>query len=197
MVGAYDAVIGRSLYNRLVWGTWSSRYAQAARRALALADAAPLLDCGCGTLCFTANAYRQAPLERLVLLDRSVGMLRRGRRRLPQGRFLQGDALDPPFVDQVFGTTMAWGMVHLFGSASPLLDQLRRVTRSGGQVFITVLVRSRRLPANRMLQSLHARGESAAPETATTVRDAFASHFDLVDSQQWGAMLFLHGRVTG
>lgn len=57
----YDRMIGNRLYNRLLWGC-SPEYCRAfARRAVASAPSGSLLDAGCGTLLFTADAYSAAP----------------------------------------------------------------------------------------------------------------------------------------
>lgn len=193
----YDLVIGNSVYNRIVWGNWADRYVQSARHALASANADDwILDCGCGSLCFTAKAYRDAPLDRMILLDRSIGMLGRAQKRLPQSHFIQADALAMPFKAQTFGTSMAWGMLHIFGSASPLLKELYRVTKPGGKVFMSTLVLSKRGIGNRLLHTLNAKGEIASPESAETIRHAFGEHFEIIRTELVGSMLLLEGRVA-
>jgi ubiquinone/menaquinone biosynthesis C-methylase UbiE len=129
IAAGYDMVVGTTLYNRLVWGNWARHYSEAAQRFLAEAPAGPLLDCGCGSLVFTANAYRQsAAQDRLVLQDRSLGMLRRGAKRAANGTFLQADAAAMPFKQEAFTGVMSWGMLHVFGTGSPFLGQLKRVS---------------------------------------------------------------------
>jgi SAM-dependent methyltransferase len=195
IAGLYDLVVGNALYNRLVWGNWPSRYAAAARRAVETATEGEVLDCACGSLCFTAGAYRTARPERILLFDRSLGMLRRAQRRLPNGRFLQGDALAMPFADGVFQTTMAWGLLHIFEAGSPLLHELRRVTAPGGQVFATGLALAGRSPGDGMLAQLHKRGEAAAPRCWEAMRDAFRSVFPGSRADLQSNMLLLEGEV--
>ena len=195
IAGLYDLVVGNGLYNRLVWGNWPSRYADAARRALDTAAGGEVLDCACGSLCFTAAAYRTGRPDRMMLFDRSLGMLRRARRRLPNGRFLQGDALAMPFRDRIFGTTMAWGSLHIFETGSPLLSELRRVTAPGGRVFATGLALAGRWPGDWMLAQLHDRGEAAPPRRWEAMRDEFNRVFPGSRADLQGNLLLLEGRI--
>ncbi len=193
----YDLVVGNGLYNRLVWGNWPSRYAYAARRALETAADGEVLDCACGSLCFTAGAYRRGRPDRMILFDRSLGMLRRAQRRLPNGRFLQGDALAMPFRDRLFRTSMAWGLLHIFEIGSPLLAELRRVTAPGGRVFATGLALTGRSQGDWMLARLHGRGEAAEPRRWEAMRDEFDRFFPGSRADLQGNMLLLEGRVPG
>jgi ubiquinone/menaquinone biosynthesis C-methylase UbiE len=195
IAGLYDLVVGNGLYNRFVWGNWPSRYADAARRALETAGEGEVLDCACGSLCFTAGTYRTGRPDRMILFDRSLGMLRRAQRRLPNGRFLQGDALAMPFGDRVFETTMAWGLLHIFDAGSPLLTELRRVTAPGGRVFATGLALAGRSPGDRMLAQLHKRGEAAQPRRWEAMRNEFDCVFPGSRADLKGNMLLLEGRV--
>ncbi len=196
MARAYDWLIGNGLYNRLVWGNWSKVYRDAAAEALRNPPDGAILDCGCGSLIFTGAAYRAAPLDRMILFDRSLGMMRRGASRLTGATFLQGDALALPFADDSFGLCLSWGLAHIFGSESGLFSELHRVTQPGGLVKISMLVLANRSPGDRILPQLHKRGEIAKPEQADTVRQAFARHFTLEDDNLRGNMLFLTGRMT-
>jgi len=194
IAGLYDAVIGNGIYNRIIWGIRRSDYHAAALEALAgTSSDDPILDCGCGSLVFTAEAYRQAAPEGLLLFDRSLAMLRRALDRVPKLSALQGNALDLPFEDAWFARSMAWGLAHLFGSDSPLFSELARVTRPGGQVHCSALVLSGRFPGDRMLAGLVKRGEAAKAETPETYAAAFAEHFALTGQCLIGNMLFLAG----
>jgi ubiquinone/menaquinone biosynthesis C-methylase UbiE len=197
MARAYDWLIGNTIYNRLVWGNWSKLYRDAAADALKAPAEGPILDCGCGSLIFTSAAYQSALLSRMILFDRSLGMMRRGAKRLEGGTFLQGDALALPFADASFGLCLSWGLAHIFGSESELFAELRRVTQPGGLVKLSTLVLAGRSPGDSILPQLHKRGEIAQPETANTVRQAFARHFSIEADVLRGNMLFLTGRRIG
>lgn len=189
---AYDLLVGNGLYNRLVWGCPVAAYALAATALVARVPTGPILDFGCGSLVFTAPAYAGHE-ARLTLLDRSLMMLRRGKKRLPLGRFVQADALHPPTFDTVFSGGMAWGMLHLFGSKSTYLDELSGLLAPGALVAISCLVLAGRPVGDHVLAMLHKRGEAAKPETAADVELAFAARFRNVEAKLNGNMLFLTG----
>lgn len=191
---AYDAIVGNSLYNRLVWGGWARAYTEAARAALAAVPAGPVLDCGCGSLVFTHKAYRDADRARLVLFDRSLGMLKQAGKRLPGGLFLQGNALALPFADRSFAGVMAWGLLHIFGSQSPLLGAIARVAAPQARICVSSLTLCGRSVGDHMLHMLHERGEAARPEPSSIVKEAFAAHFTIESAEQRGNMLFITGR---
>lgn len=193
IAATYDAVVGNAVYNRLVWGCPVARYAQAAETLIAAAPTGPLLDLGCGSLVFTHAAYRPVA-DRLILFDRSLAMLSRGRRRLPQGQFVQGDAFAKPFKPGAFAGGCAWGMLHVFGTGSLFLDALASTVEPGAPIAISTLVLSDRRIGNAMLGLLHRQGEAARPETADAVRRAFDTLFVTDTVDQCGSMLFLTGR---
>ena len=191
---AYDWLVGNSLYNRIIWGCWANTYSNAARSELAQARDGLIIDVGCGSLVFTAKPYRSAALDRLVLFDRSLGMMKRGQSRFPAGLFVQGDASDTPFRDALFTHVLAWGLLHIVGSKSALFSEIRRISKPGAVVTISSLVLSERRIGNRMLRFLHSKGEAAQPETSDEVSTAFEEHFVVTERKQQGSMLFLTGR---
>lgn len=191
----YDWVVGNSLYNRIIWGAWASTYTAAARGTVAAMGDGPMLDCGCGSLVFTAEAYRSAPLERIILFDRSLGMMYRGAARLPQGQFVQGDAFAMPFADSSFSTVVAWGFLHVVGTGSTLLDELRRVAAPGASITISSLVLTDRAIGNSMLRLLHRTGEATEAESQVAVIEAFSRIFTIESKTLHGSMLILQGRV--
>jgi ubiquinone/menaquinone biosynthesis C-methylase UbiE len=197
MAGTYDRVVGNALYNRLVWGASVQDYADAARDGLQAAGKGAILDCGCGSLVFTAKPYQIAPLDRMILFDRSLGMMRRGAVRLPGGRFLQGDAFDMPFRGGSFDTVFAWGFLHVVGTKSPLLTELRRVAAPGATITLSSLVLTKRRIGNKLLAFLHRQGEAATPESVADVTDAFSERFELTSQTLHGSMLVLSGRACG
>jgi ubiquinone/menaquinone biosynthesis C-methylase UbiE len=193
MARAYDLLIGNTVYNKLVWGNWSALYRDVAIDAVKEIGAGPVLDCGCGSLIFTAPAYHDARLDHMILFDRSLGMMRRGADRLPGGLFLQGDALNLPFSDASFGVCLSWGLAHIFGSASPLFSELQRVTVPGGRVSASMLVLAGRNPGDWVLPKLHHSGEIARPERPENYQQAFNAFFERVTAEVRGNMLFLNG----
>ena len=188
----YDLLVGSALYNRIVWGCPKSAYRQAAERFFDYCREGPVIDSGCGSLVFTADTYRGRE-ERLTLFDRSLGMLERGQKRLPRGRFVQGDAFDPPFEPGSFAGAMSWGMLHLFGTGSAYLSRLRNLVRPGGIVAMGTLALADRPLGDRWLHALHKRCEAAVPQTRHRVIKGFANHFTHESTIDCGNMLFLFG----
>lgn len=196
IAASYDLVVGNTFYNRLVWGNWARHYREATERFLADAPGGPLLDCGCGSLVFTGKTYRQsAALGRLVLMDRSLGMLRRGATRAADGTFLQADAMAMPFRREAFAGVMSWGVLHVFGAHSPFLSQLKSVSAKGASIAISTLVLANRPIGDRMLRLLHQRGEIASPEIEDQICSAFERLFEITRQSRRGNMLILEGRV--
>lgn len=188
----YDLLVGNAFYNRIVWGCPKSAYARNTAAFLSSAGEREMLDFGCGSLVFTAASYRGHERQ-LLLFDRSLGMLERGRARLPRGRFLQGDAFAAPFADSSFGAVCGWGMLHVFGTASPYLETMHRLAGPGAAIAIGTLTRTERLIGDHWLGVLEKQGEAAAPETPDAVTAAFNQFFRLAHAEQCGNMLFLHG----
>lgn len=170
---AYDRMIGSRLYNRVAWGSSPADYRKFARRAVDSAPGGWFLDAGCGTLLLTADAYLANPLRPIVVLDQSLGMLRRGMERVlgggrklpPQVVFLQADLLDLPFRPGAFRTVMSMGMLHIFPDVAPLAASLESLLMRDGGLYLTSLVENGRL-GDRYLRMLHRQGEVAAPRTA-------------------------------
>jgi SAM-dependent methyltransferase len=179
---AYDRMIGSRLYNRIAWGSSPADYRRFARRAVQAAPGGWFLDAGCGTLLLTADAYRDATTRPIVVLDQSLGMLRRARERLlgggrklpPHVVFVQGDLLDLPFRPGVFRTVMSMGMLHLFADVAPVAARLESLLLPDGGLYLTSLVENGRL-GDRYLRLLHRQDEVAEPRTAAALEAVLRS----------------------
>ncbi|MGA0079795.1 MAG: demethylmenaquinone methyltransferase [Candidatus Nanopelagicus sp.] len=72
----------------------------------------------------------------VIALDFSTGMIEIGRKRHKDIKFVQGDALNLPFEENVFDvTTISFGLRNTSNIDSALKDSLR-VTKSGGKIVI-------------------------------------------------------------
>ena len=93
---------------------------------IASLPAARTLDIACGTGFLTRHLHGE-----VVGLDQSPQMLDEARRKAPDARFVEGDALDLPFEDGEFDrvfTSFFYG--HLEGEDSArFVDECRRVAR--------------------------------------------------------------------
>ena len=118
----YDGVVATRAYNRVIWGTTPDAYIDFERRAITSRDDGVMLDAACGSLAFTANLFAGHRAREVVLLDYSLGMLRRARRRIEQIcgsvpshlTLLHADIHDLPFRDGVFSTVSFPAALHEF-----------------------------------------------------------------------------------
>lgn len=172
-VAIYDLIIGSSIYNRLVWGNTLSNYRDFCLSGLESSDTGIVLDVGCGSLVFTHKTYSQYTDRPVILLDRSLGMLTKARERLTDklGKypdnyiFIQGDALDLPFVDYAFETVLSFGMLHIFEDMEKFMGELLRVKSEKGKLFTTSLAGNNRF-AKKYLNLLEKNGEVGAVHTS-------------------------------
>lgn len=202
----YDAVIGRSLYHRIFWGTSSAAYARFGRAALEAADDGHFAEVGCGSLLFTAAMYRTARSGSIVLVDRSLQMLRRGIRRLgssqsapPSGiTVLHADAAALPIRDGVFSTILSLNLLHVPCNRPAIVAACARTLLPGrGRLFVSVLVRSGRW-SDAWMRALHGTGELDAPLTLDELREMIAGHWAVIESATVeGNMCFLVARHAG
>jgi ubiquinone/menaquinone biosynthesis C-methylase UbiE len=94
--------------------------------AIASLPAAKTVDVACGTGFLTRHLHGD-----VTAFDQSAQMLEEARRKVPDARFVQGDALDLPFEDGEFDrlfTSFFYG--HLEGAdRQRFVDECRRVAR--------------------------------------------------------------------
>lgn len=202
---AYDRMIGNRLYNRILWGTSPESYRRFAEEAVTSGDGGWVLDAGCGTMVFTAEAYALVPGRPVVAVDLSLDMLRMAKKRLreatrggePRVILLQADLLDLPFVQGKFETVLSMGMLHLFEDPAPLLDVLNRCLRPGGTLFLSSLVEAGRL-GDHYLRFLNRAGEVATPR-AVAALECLLSTSPAGPAQVCleGNMAFVRGRSRG
>jgi ubiquinone/menaquinone biosynthesis C-methylase UbiE len=143
--GAYD-VIGRlDVYHRLCWGVSVSRYRAFADAAFAACGAGTLLDAACGSMLFTAHAHGNCAC-RAIGVDRSLRMLAMARQRSAQfsashaATLVHADVLSTPFAASTFDAIICMHVAHVLDDLDALLDELRRVLKPGGTLFLTSLV---------------------------------------------------------
>ena len=145
IASSYDRLARARLYSRVVWGADPADYTAYAREALAATEEGALLDVACGSLTFTDDVYARASRP-VVLLDRSLEMLRMGRERLakrggnPRLVLLHADGLDLPFRDEAFATVACHGSLHAFAEIRSAVAELHRCVAPGGKLFLTALV---------------------------------------------------------
>ncbi len=168
---AYDRLVSSALYSRVAWGVSPDLHTSFITRALTASDKGWVLDVAAGACVPSAPAYLTTSRP-LVVLDRSLGMLRRGMDRLrhlhgripPHVAFIQADANALPFRSGSMATIICHGAFHLFSSPAPVCAEWARVLETEGRLYVSSLVRRRWL-GDRYLSLLHRAGEVSQPRS--------------------------------
>jgi SAM-dependent methyltransferase len=202
---AYDAVVGRSLYHRIFWGTSAAAYTRFGREALEAASGGHFAEIGCGSLLFTAAMYRDARSTSVVLVDRSLAMLRRGLARLgpdtsrPAGiTALHADAANLPIRLAALSAILSLNLLHVPCDRAGITAEWARLLLPGcGRLFVSSLVRSGRW-SDAYMWLLQRAGELGAPLSRDELIEAVAGRWGIVESVTIeGSMCFLVVRHAG
>jgi ubiquinone/menaquinone biosynthesis C-methylase UbiE len=186
----YEAIVRWPSYHRIAWGTSIPAYAQFSRAALDAAGTEHFAEVGCGSLLFTAPMYQHARTASILLVDRSVEMLRRALERLsPENRtlptgvmVLHADGTTLPVRSRVFSSVLSLNLFHVPCDRKALVAEFRRILIPGrGQLFLSSLVRSGRW-SDAYLGFLHAMGEFGTPLTAEEVGETVADGWGVIES---------------
>lgn len=180
----YDMVVGTRIYNRVMWGAALPDYVAFARQAVASAPAGILLDAGCGSLLFTAQAYLDCQRP-IIASDQSLNMLRRARSRLirlagavPQHIILlQAELSALPFRPNSFYTVLCMNVLHHVADGEGLITGLKALLAGGGHLYLTSLVKRDRLIGDRYLDLLYRRGDIVCPRTVVEVQNLLSRSF--------------------
>ncbi len=109
------------------------------RLALALellpAEAREVLDVGCGPIPLAPPILSRG--ARYTGLDQSLDMLLRARGRDARAHLVRG-AFPLPFAPESFDAVVALGLLEYLPDPLPMLGEMRRVTRSGGIVIVSI-----------------------------------------------------------
>lgn len=168
---AYDRLVTARWYSPVAWGVPTHRHAEFIADALGSETAGFALDVAAGSCVASAAAYAKTSRP-VIVLDRSLEMLRRGMARLRElgggipshVAFLQADAAALPLRPDALATVLCHGAFHVFDAPESICAEWRRVLRSGGGLFVSSLVRGRWL-GDRYLGLLRRAGEIAPPRT--------------------------------
>lgn len=171
----YDWIIGNRFYNRIIWGNWPNQYEIFCEQAIASNNDGIILDAGCGSLIFTAKTYAKSKRP-IILLDRSLGMLKRARNRLIQyaGKvpeniiLIQADILHLPFLQGSFSTVQSFGMLHIFEDTEALLKEFMRVKNDTADLFISSLAANNKR-GHKYLQFLKKQHEVALCQSSESL----------------------------
>lgn len=162
----YDIVACNRFYNRLMWGYSVKDYFTLCEKALYSSSSDWVLDIACGSLAFTAKLYAKYDKRPVLLLDQSLKLLRKAKSRLikscgkvPDNMVLMhADALQLPFIDEIFGAIISLNLLHCLKDIKPALSEMKRVLTSDGTAALTTLVISPTRWSNRYLNRLAGSG---------------------------------------
>lgn len=178
----YDFLVGNRVYNRLLWGGSPDHYVAFAQRADNSQPRGPVLDAGCGSLLFTAEAHLGCG-RTVIACDQSLDMLRRARQRLIKlshlGRgdifLVQADLSDLPFRQNVFQTVLCMNVLHHCADATTLIRNLNQLLTATGQLYLTSLALSNRLIGDAYLRLLYQQGWIVRPRSVAELNGLIES----------------------
>jgi demethylmenaquinone methyltransferase/2-methoxy-6-polyprenyl-1,4-benzoquinol methylase len=117
-------------------GIWGSRFEEVARHLrelIALPGVSSVLDIGSGTgIVLEALRSKAGADARLVGCEKSAGMIRVARGRVPLGRFVEASALRLPFRESAFDVVTASFVLSHLPDCEAGLAEARRVLKPGG-----------------------------------------------------------------
>lgn len=166
---AYDWLISTPWYSRLAWGVPPATHTDFITRAITSETEGWVVDVAAGSCVASASVYTKTSRP-VIILDRSLGMLRRGMallRRIGGAiprhvAFMQADATTLPFRSDSISTVLCHGAFHVFSSPSAVCAEWARVLHAGGFLYVSSLVLGRWL-GDRYLGLLHRAGEVTQP----------------------------------
>jgi ubiquinone/menaquinone biosynthesis C-methylase UbiE len=127
---SYDGIAPR--YDE-IWGSRFEEVARHLRERVALSCGSSVLDVGSGTgIVLDALRSQVADQARLVGCDKSAGMIRVARVRVPVGRFVAASALGLPFRESAFDVVTASFVLSHLPDCEAGLAEVRRVLKPGG-----------------------------------------------------------------
>ena len=127
---SYDGIAQR--YDD-IWGSRFEEVARHLRERVALSRRSSVLDVGSGTGIVLDALRSKAPEgARLVGCDKSAGMIRVARCRVPVGRFVEASALSLPFGESNFDVVTASFVLSHLSDCEAGLAEVHRVLKPGG-----------------------------------------------------------------
>lgn len=192
----YEWLVCKRWYNKFFWGTSPCDYRQFAAKSIFYGKG-NLLDIGCGGLIHTAAIYSKVK-RNAFLLDNSSEMLKRGCRRVTNGRinnnlfFLQANAFEMPFTNNSFDSVVSFGTIHLFDDKEKFINEALRVLKPGGDFHFSTMVTERSF-SKKYLDALHKRKEIGKPFSLNETLALFNGKVNAISYTLKGSMMFIKG----
>ncbi|GED96732.1 class I SAM-dependent methyltransferase [Gordonia crocea] len=140
LVSAVYEGVWRPVFTRIfsLGGSGTAEFDKAFTAYLARAGERTILDVACGPGLYTRRlAANLTGTGHCVGVDFSEAMLARAvTKPHPRTSFIRGDAHRLPFADDSFDTVTCFAALYLIPDPLPVIDELIRVTRPGGEVAI-------------------------------------------------------------
>ena len=196
----YDKLISNGFYNKIMWGNSPKDYADFCKKGIENKDGITA-DIGCGTLGFTYRAYAENKIKNLFLCDLSLEMLRIGKNKLESAvkdisaiTFLRSDAFNMPFKDSVVQTVLSFGVLHIFENRSSLIEEIVRILKPDGQLFLSSLCTDRKI-SKKYLNFLHKKGHVAKPLTSSEITKIVENNgISINEKIVKGGMIYISGK---
>ncbi len=198
----YDKLISNGFYNKIMWGNSPKDYANFCKKGLENKNGI-ILDIGCGTLGFTYKVYAENKIRNLFLCDLSLEMLKIGKSKLESASkdisaitFLRSDALNMPFKDSTVQTALSFGIFHIFENPSKLVEEIVRILKPDGQLFLSSLCTDRKI-SEKYLNFLYKKGHVAKPLKSSEIIEIVEnSGISINEKTVKGGMIYLSGKKT-
>ncbi|HTN49610.1 MAG TPA: class I SAM-dependent methyltransferase [Burkholderiaceae bacterium] len=150
----------------MIMGRWSRRLAGPFLDFVGTADAANVLDVGCGTGCLGSALLQRCNPEKVDGVDFSPVYVEHARRHNhdPRLRFSVGDACALAYPARTFDRVLALLLLHFVPNATQAIAEMRRVARAGAVVGAAVWDARGGFVANRIFFDTAAALDPAANE---------------------------------
>ena len=95
-----------------------------------------VVEIGCGTGFTTAEIVRRVGEKNVTAVDLTPEQMVKAIKKFPNVNFLRGDAENLPFKDGTFDAAISAGSIEYWPNPQKGIDEMVRITRSGGRVVI-------------------------------------------------------------
>uniref|UniRef100_A0A7C2NN13 Methyltransferase domain-containing protein n=1 Tax=Archaeoglobus fulgidus TaxID=2234 RepID=A0A7C2NN13_ARCFL len=113
-----------------------------------------VLEVGCGTGFTTEEIARRVPEENVVAVDLTPEQIVKARAKLGKVNYILGDAENLPFEDDSFDAAISAGSIEYWPNPQKGIEEMTRVTKSGGRVVILAPRKPENLIARKFAESI-------------------------------------------